>query len=101
MGSYAWVIDIILLILIAAITYAVSSQGLWGAALKFVNLMFAGLIAFNFYEPLATLLDRYIDFMRSFSDFTCLVLLFSFTFLALDLLTDNLGPTMVRFNGWL
>jgi uncharacterized membrane protein required for colicin V production len=101
MGSYAWVIDIVLCLFLAAIIWAVSSQGLWGAALKFVNVMLAGLVAFNFYEPIASLLDRYVEFMRSFSDFVCLVILFVFAFLALDLLTDRLGPTMVRFPGWL
>ena len=37
-------------------TYALTSEGLWGAALMFFNVLFAGLIAFNFYEPLAELL---------------------------------------------
>ena len=37
-------------------TYALTSEGLWGAALMFFNVLFAGIIAFNFYEPLAALL---------------------------------------------
>ena len=40
-------------------TYALTSEGLWGAALMFFNVLFAGLIAFNFYEPLAALIDRH------------------------------------------
>ena len=97
----AWIIDIILLGAVLAITWVVSSEGLWGAALMFVNVMFGGLIAFNFYEPLADLVDENLDFMVSFSDFVCLIVLFSVAFTLLRLATDFLGPTMVRFSGWL
>ena len=34
------------------------SEGLWGAALMFFNILFAGVIAFNFYEPLARLITE-------------------------------------------
>ena len=37
--------------------YALTSEGLWGAALMFFNVLFSGMIAFNFYEPVAKLID--------------------------------------------
>ena len=47
------IIDIVTLVLILGMTYALASEGLWGAALQFFNALFAGIIAFNFYEPMA------------------------------------------------
>ena len=51
------IIDLVFGFLILLMTYALSSEGLWGAALMFFNVLFGGLIAFNFYEPLARLID--------------------------------------------
>ena len=52
-----FVIDLVMAFLILLLTYALSSEGLWGAALMFFNVVFGGLITFNFYEPLARLID--------------------------------------------
>ena len=46
-------INLIFFALILGMMYALMSEGLWGAALMFFDVLFAGLIAFNFYEPLA------------------------------------------------
>src|SRR5437867_2156041 len=103
MGDYPWVIDVMLLLLMLGTVWAVSSEGLWGAALIFVNVMFAGLVTFCSYEWCAGHLDRLLPFMKDyrFSDFFCLLVLFSITFTLLRAATDNLGYTMVRFPGWL
>jgi hypothetical protein len=100
-GQYAWVLDVWLLVMMGLITWAVSSEGLWGAALMFVNVMFAGLIAFSIFEPAANLLASNIPFMVAFADFVSLVILFTVAFVLLRLATDNLGFYMVRFPGWL
>ena len=47
------VIDLIIAVLILGLTYVLTSEGLWGSALMFFNVLFAAMIAFNFYEPLA------------------------------------------------
>ena len=98
-----WVLDVLLLVIVGGITYAVSSEGLWGSALVFVNVMFAGLIAFNFYEPLAYLISDNVNisFVESFADFVSLIVLFSVVFSILRVCTDFLGPTRIRFVGWL
>ena len=101
MGQYAWVIDVLLVLGMLAITWVVSSEGLWGAALMFVNVMFAGLIAFDLFEPCAAFIDTNLDFMKAFSDFVSLVVLFGIAFTVLRIATDNFGPTMVRFPTWL
>ena len=100
MEQYAWVIDVLLVLGMLGITWVVSSEGLWGATLMFVNVMFAGLIAFDLFEPVANFIDLNLGFMAAFSDFVALVLLFSVSFTLIRIATDNLGPTMVRFPTW-
>lgn len=88
--------DLGLIALIAGLTYALISEGLWGSALMFFNILFAGMIAFNFYEPLAVLLDK-TGINWGFSDTLCFLLLFCVALVALRLTTETLGPAMVRF----
>ncbi len=91
------IIDIGVIVLILGMTYALASEGLWGAALMFFNAVFAGLIAFNFYEPLAALLATNVDALSGYADALCLLVLFAVALLLLRLTTDSLGPMMVRF----
>src|SRR5262245_63920600 len=91
------VVDLVFGFLILAMTYAVASEGLWGAALMFFNVLFGGLIAFNFYEPLAKLLADNVSFLAGFADLLCLFLLFLVATFLLRLTTETLGPAMVRF----
>ncbi len=90
------VINLIIAGLILGMTYALTSEGLWGAALMFFNVLFGALVAFNFYEPLATLLDR-TGINWGFSDTLCMLGLFCVTVLLLRMTTETIGPAMVRF----
>src|SRR4051794_31921290 len=93
------VFDLIVLGLVAGMTYALMSEGLWGSALMFFNALFAALIAFNFYEPLAQLIIVNVgsETVSSFADSLCMLLLFSASLMLLRLATESLAPTMVRF----
>lgn len=91
------VVDLVVMALILGMTYALASEGLWGAALMFFNTLFAGLIAFNFYEPLAALLAQNAEPVAPFADSICLLLIFGITLFVLRLMTDSFAPTMVRF----
>jgi uncharacterized membrane protein required for colicin V production len=90
------VIDLIIIGLTLGMTYALTSEGLWGSALMFFNVLFGALVAFNFYEPLATLLDR-TGINWGFSDTLCMLGLFCVTVLVLRMTTETLAPAMVRF----
>lgn len=92
-----WVFEAILSVVILGLTYALYSEGLWGAALVTLNLVVALLVALNFYEPLAALIDTNLSFLAGFGDVICLGLLFLVTFVALKAFTENVAPTMVRF----
>lgn len=94
----AVVVDLGVAALIIGIGYVLSNEGLWGAALALFNILFASVIAFNFYEPLATLITSNAgDWSYGYADLVCLTVLFIVTLLVLRLTTDNLGPTMIRF----
>ncbi len=90
------VIDLIIVVLIAGMTWALTSEGLWGSALMFFNVMFAGLIAFNFYEPLAAKLAG-TGYLTGFADTLCLMGIFVVALTLLRLTTETLAPAMVRF----
>jgi hypothetical protein len=90
------VIDLVISFLILLMTYALSSEGLWGAALMFFNVVFGGLIAFNFYEPLARLIDS-TGIGWGFSDTLSLMLIFCVAVLLLRMTTESIAPAMVRF----
>lgn len=92
-----WVIDLVLLVLTLGMTYALLSEGLWGAALMFFNVLFAGLITFNFYEPLAAVIAENASFMVDYADMVCILAIFGISVLILRLTTDGIAPGMVRF----
>src|SRR4051794_13006545 len=90
-------INLLVALLILGMTYALSSEGLWGACLMFFNVLFGGLIAFNFYEPLAQKLAENVPFLSGFADTLCLLSLFIVATFILRLTTESLAPAMVRF----
>jgi hypothetical protein len=92
----ATLINSIIVALILLMTYVLTSEGLWGAALMFFNIVFGALIAFNFYEPLASLLDR-TGINWGFSDTLCMMGLFCVSVLLLRLTTETIAPVQVRF----
>ena len=89
--------DMIILGLVLGMTYALSSEGLWGSALMFFNALFASLISFNFYEPLADLIIAQVSAVANYADSFSMMILFVVPLLIFRLTTDSLGPSMVRF----
>jgi hypothetical protein len=90
--------DLILLGIWAGVTWAVASQGMWGAALMLFNVLFAGLLAMNFFEPAANLMASVFGEAGNYwYDLTSLMLLFIVAVFLLRMLTDNLSPLLVRF----
>jgi hypothetical protein len=89
-------IELVIAGLIILMTYVLTSEGLWGAALMFFNVVFGAMIAFNFYEPLASLLDR-TGINWGFSDTLCMMGLFCVSVLLLRLTTETIAPVQVRF----
>ena len=84
-------------VLMLGVTYALASEGLWGAALMFFNLLFSGLLAFNFYEPLANLLAQNAAPVSGYADTLCLLGIFLVSLVILRVITESIAPAMVRF----
>jgi uncharacterized membrane protein YgcG len=90
-------INVIFFALILGLTYALMSEGLWGAALMFFNVLFAGIITFNFYEMLAGLIAGIHSVIAPFADSVSMLTIFSVSVVVLRLTTESLAPAMVRF----
>ena len=76
-----------------------ASDGAWSAALTFLSVLFAGLLAMNFFEPLAGFLENNVSASPSWSyrwDFIALVGLFTALVLGLRFLTEYLAPTFMN-----
>lgn len=70
-------------------------QGLWSSAINVVNITVAGLVATNFFEPLAKLIDS--SGSNYMIDSIVLWALFALTFIILRLITQSLSDHDVYF----
>src|SRR5438270_1859454 len=92
------IVNLVIVGLILGLWYALISEGLWGASLMFFNVLFAGIIAFNFYEPLARVIDRTgVGWIMGFSESVSLLGIFCVAVLLLRMTTETIAPAMVRF----
>jgi len=87
----------ILIMLIVA--YAQFREGLFTAFTMLVNVMLAGLIAFNFWEPLADMLDSSLkdSFIDGFQDLVVMIVLFCAALGLLRSATNNLANKQIAF----
>ncbi|MEC9093647.1 MAG: CvpA family protein, partial [Planctomycetota bacterium] len=72
--------------------------GLWSNVITLVCVVFAGMIATSFYEPLADLLEGSLGRMTYLLDLISVWLLFFVAFGFLRLVTEVLSPYRVKFN---
>ncbi len=87
------------IIVMLAVTWAYLRLGLMTAFMMCVNVVAAGLIAFNFWEPLADTLDAVFTgtFLKGYEDAICLTGLFCVSLGLLRLITNFLCSTYVTF----
>ena len=89
---------LLVFIIIVAATWFV---GLWNNLITFVNLIFAGMIASCWFEPVADTLES--QGMASYTfvlDFLCLWGLFFLVFGALRICTDIVSKVKIKFDFW-
>ncbi len=92
---------ILTLVIMLAAGYAQYRNGLFSAFAMCIQIILAGVVAFNFWEPIADLLDPMFQgtFMAGTEDLLALTGLFA---LALGLLrwgTNTLAPQMIDYHG--
>jgi hypothetical protein len=87
------------LVIMALVGYFYTREGLFTAFLMFVNVLIAGLITFNFWEPLANVTEPLFrtNFMRGSEDLLAIVLIFTITLGVLRLFTRKLNDEQIAF----
>ena len=79
------------------------NEGLWGNAITLVNVVLAALIATNYFEPLASLIEGLDDSMATFTymwDFLSIWFIFVVVYSIMRAVTDKLTKTKVKFKGF-
>jgi hypothetical protein len=71
-----------------AVGYAFSLQGVLTSFAMLVNVFLAGVVAFNFFEPLAAQLPVQDTFADGYQDWICLIGLFVITLIVLRVVTN-------------
>ena len=93
-------LGVLTVFIMLAVTYAFWQEGVLTAFTMLCNVILAGVVAFNLWEPLADLLDPLLagSFLHGYEDSVCLVLLFSLTLGLLRLATNNLANRLVEYH---
>jgi len=86
-------------IIMLAIAYAFLREGLFTAFTMFFNVFLSGLVAFNFFEPLAERLQTAFTgtFLLGYEDMLCLVGLFCLTLGILRLATNTFANSVIEY----
>jgi hypothetical protein len=92
------VIFLVLFLVFAGVAAGCWFQGLWSCAINVINITLAGLIATNFWEPLAGLIDQNTSNSYTYMlDAPLLWALFAVSFIVLRSLTGSLSEHHVEF----
>ena len=63
------IIIFFLIAIVGIVTWLVAQEGVWGAASILLGVVVSGLIAMNFFEPLALLVTQFIPILGNYADF--------------------------------
>lgn len=92
----------VLIVLVFVLAFG-GTEGLWSNAIRLVNVILAALIATNYFEPVAVMLE---DILSGYfnagirADFAALCLVFAAAMMVLRAVTDRLSREQVRFLPW-
>lgn len=91
------------ILVMLAIAYAHLRGGLMTSFMMCVNVFAAGLVTFNFYEPLADALDLMFTgtFLKGYEDAICMVGLFGVVLVPLRVTANSLCSSVTQFPLWL
>jgi hypothetical protein len=84
-------------VIMGIVTYCLLKEGVFTAFTMMVNVIIAGLVAFNFYEPLAVALEPVLKGwpLAGYEDALCLVAVFALVLGLLRLVANQLIPTQM------
>ncbi|MHB8899024.1 MAG: CvpA family protein [Thermoguttaceae bacterium] len=92
-----WLFPLLLLILFLATALCLLTEGMWSNAIRFINVVFAALLATNFWEPTAKLLEGAMKGGSYWWDFVSLWVLFALFVTLLQMATNRISRVKVRF----
>lgn len=90
-------LNVLLLAIFFVVAALLYGSGLWSNTITLVNVLTAGLLATNYYEPLATWLDKQEPRLTFAYDFLALWLIFALSFSLLRVVTDKVSTIKVKF----
>jgi hypothetical protein len=93
-------LTLVLLLIFLIVAAAAWFQGLWNSVVTLINLFLAMMLAFNFFEPLADMIDKRDASYTYLVDFLVLWGLFVVSFGLLRIMTDMLSRKRVGFDFW-
>jgi len=88
---------ILLFFLFLATVLCLLTEGMWSNAIRFMNVVFAALLATNFWEPTARLLESAMKGGSYWWDIVSLWLLFALFVTILETVTNTISRVKVRF----
>ena len=95
-----WTTWLLCLLILGVCVGFLFRDGLWGNAIRLVNVVFAGLLTMNFYEPLATWLMNYGEEFHSYAafwDFLAMWTCFVFFVVVFRAVTDTVSRVRMRW----
>ncbi|MBN2474615.1 MAG: CvpA family protein [Pirellulales bacterium] len=88
---------VLMFVVLFACVACLYTEGIWGNALRLINVVTSALLAMNFYEPVADMLDGWGPSYTYFWDFLALWGVFGVCMVVFRLATDRLSRVKVRF----
>ena len=95
--TMTWLLPLLLFVLFLAVVLCLLTEGLWSNAIRFINVVFAALLATNFWEPTARLLESAMKGGSFWWDLVALWALFSLFVTILQTVTNTISRVNVRF----
>ena len=91
------ILPILMCMILFAVVATCFTEGIWSNAVRLINVVTAALLAVNFFEPLARVLDGWQPSYTYLWDFLSLWGLFSVSLLVFRETTDRISKVNVRF----
>ena len=92
-----WLLPLLLFGLFIAIALCLLAESMWSNAIRFINVVFAALLATNFWEPTARLLESAMKGGSYWWDIVSLWVLFALFVTILQTVTNTISRVNVRF----
>lgn len=91
-------LSIVLIVIFVACFASLMNSGMWSNTITLINVITAGLLAMNYFEPLADFFDKQAPSWTYVWDFVSLWLVFGISMLALRAVTDIASKVQVKFH---